>query len=129
MTDLSALEAVRATADPIHDIGTHLFLNPATFSRAAEWGWANPFAFYFAGRGGVLGEVDADVIAAAFGWFSPAMVAPMWEEGRAVCGARGAAERMAESNAIWGRDHLKEMAGVDRFAELAGRLVDGADVA
>ena len=129
MTDLAALETVRATADPIHDMGTQLFLSPETFSRAAEWGWANPFAFYFAGRGGVLGDVEPDVVAAAFGWFEPGVLAGMWAEGTAVAGARGAARRMTEAHAAYGRDHLRDVDGMDRFVALADRVVDGATVA
>lgn len=34
--------------------------------------------FYFGGRAGVLGEVDAEVIAAACGFFAPAFVRQAW---------------------------------------------------
>ena len=37
-------------------------LHQETMARAAENGYDNPFAFYFAGRGGVLGDVDAEVV-------------------------------------------------------------------
>ena len=67
----AALAAVQATSVPIHDIGTAIYLSPDVFEWAAEWGWSNPFAFYFAGRGGMLGEVTADVVTAAMGWFAP----------------------------------------------------------
>ena len=30
---------------------------------------------YFAGRGGMLGDVGPEVVSAAFGWFEPAAVA------------------------------------------------------
>jgi hypothetical protein len=126
MTEMTGDEVVRATYDPIHDIGTTLFLNPETMGRASEWGWANPFAFYFAGRGGVLGDVEADVVAAAMGWFNPEIVAAMFAEGVAVAGARQAALRMVEANAIWGREHFADV-GLDAFVPLADRLVDGAD--
>jgi hypothetical protein len=126
MTDLAPLETVRATADPIHSIGSRLFLGREAVARAKEWGWDNPMAFYAAGRGGVLGDVSADVVAAAFGWFEPTTVARMWTEGVAVCGARGAARRMTQSHALWGRAHLSD---THRFVELADRVVDGASVA
>ncbi|MDQ1396024.1 MAG: hypothetical protein QOG64_1283 [Acidimicrobiaceae bacterium] len=126
MAELSAHEVVRATYDPIHDIGTAIFLSPETGTRSGEWGWANPFAFYFAGRGGVLGDVDGTVVAAAFGWFNPDIVGAMYQEGVAVCGAPGAAQRMFEAHALWGRDHLRDVP-LGRFVELADRLVDGAE--
>jgi hypothetical protein len=117
---------VRATYDPIHDIGTAIFLSPETGARAAEWGWSNPFAFYFAGRGGVLGDVDATVVTATFGWFNPDAVKAMYDEGVAVCGGPGAAARMIEAHALFGRDHFASL-DLDRFVELADRLVDGAE--
>jgi hypothetical protein len=126
MSELSAHDTVRATYDPIHDVGTAIYLSPETFARAAEWGWSNPFAFYFAGRGGVLGEVSGDVVTATFGWFNPAVAGPMFSEGAAVHGAPAAADRMLEATALWGRDHLAG-AGLERFVELADRLVDGAE--
>jgi helix-turn-helix protein len=126
MPDLSADDTIRQTYDPIHDIGSAIYLSPDTFSRAAEWGYTNGFAFYFAGRGGVLGDVDSHVVAATFGWFNPATACPMYEEGAAVHGARHAAERMLEATALWGRDHLKDV-DLDRFVEVAEKLIDGAE--
>ena len=129
MPELSALDTVRAIADPAHDVGTAIFLSPDVAARAETGGYANPFAFYFAGRGGMLGDVDPEVVAATFGWFNPDVVSLLYTEGRDVHGARGAGERMMEATALWGDDHL---AGVDadvlaRFVDLAERLVDGAE--
>jgi hypothetical protein len=126
MTELTGHEVVRATYDPIHDIGTTLYLSPDTMGRAAEWGWSNFFAFYFAGRGGVLGDVDATLVAAAMGWFNPAIVTAMYAEGVAEVGPREAALRMVEANALFGRDHFADI-DLDAFVALADRLVDGAD--
>jgi len=131
MTDLSAEDTVLATFDPIHDIGTAIYLGRRTSALAAEWGWANPFAFYVAGRGGMLGDVDGDVVAAAFGWFDPATVLPLYEEGRSVAGALGAADRMMEATARWGRTRFAEIdpSTLDRFVRAAGTLVDGSAAA
>jgi len=126
MPDMSGLDVVRATFDPIHDLGSAIYLSAETFARAAEWGWSNPFAFYFAGRGGVLGDVDAAIVASALGWFNPEIVGTMYAEGVAVAGASPAADRMFEAHALWGRDHLGGLQ-LDRFVTLADRLVDGAE--
>ena len=80
----AALAVVTATSVPIHDIGTAIYLSPDVVGWAAEWGWSNPFAFYFAGRGGMLGDVGADVVTSAFGWFEP-------ERGRTPCTPRASA--------------------------------------
>jgi hypothetical protein len=87
----AALAAVKSTSAPIHDIGTAAYLSPDIAAWAAEWGWPNPFAFYFAGRGGMLGEVGADVVTSAFGWFAPSTVRAMYSEGVGVAGTTGAA--------------------------------------
>jgi hypothetical protein len=127
MDDLSALEMVRGTSDPIHEIGTAIYLSPDTFARAAGWGWANPFAFYFAGRGGVLGSVDAGAVSAAMGYFNPEVLTGLYAEGIAVAGPQGAADRMLEATAAWGRDHLNGVQDLATFVRLADQLVDGAE--
>jgi hypothetical protein len=126
MDDHSALTMVRATAEPIHSIGSTIYLSPETFGRAAGWGWANPLAFYFAGRGGALGSTDPDVVAAAMGYFNPEVVSSLYPEGIATTGPQGAADRMLEATAAWGRDHLDGVEGLASFVGLADRLVDGA---
>lgn len=127
MAELSAEQTDRATSAPIHDLGSAFMLHKDTMARGADNGFENPFAFYFAGRGGVLGDVDADVIYSAFGWFSPTIVRPMWEAGIAVHGARSAASRYFVACAEWGRDHLAGVDGLDLFADMAERLVDVAE--
>jgi hypothetical protein len=126
MPELSAHDVVRQTYDPIHDIGTAIYLSPDTFARAAEWGWSNPFAFYFAGRGGVLGDVGCEVVASTFGWFNPEIVSNFYNEGIAVKGAREAGEAMFEATALFGRDHFADV-DLGRFVELADKLIDGAE--
>ncbi len=127
MSDLTAAATDQATSKAIHDLGSAFMLHQETMARSKENGYDNPFAFYFAGRGGVLGDVDAEVVYAAFGWFAPAVVRPMWEAGVAVHGARQAADRYAAACAAWGRDHLEGVDGLDRFAALAERVVEAAD--
>ena len=100
--DQDALALIRATSVPIHDIGTAIYLSPDVMARAKEWGWDNPFAFYFAGRGGMLGDVSHEVVTAAMGWFQPGVVQAMFTEGSGVAGASAAAARMAEAHTAWG---------------------------
>jgi hypothetical protein len=123
----TALATVRATSEPIHDIGTAIYLSPDVFGWAAEWGWTNPFAFYFAGRGGMLGEVHADVVRSATGWFEPNAVKAMFEEGTAVAGATVAAARMAEAHSKWGRKHYAEVPNLEGIVALTQEVVDGLE--
>jgi hypothetical protein len=126
MDALDAMETVRAADRIIHDVGAAWMLDPVTAERGKEAGYGNPFAFYFAGRGGVLGDVDAGVVAAAMGWFPEPVVRLFWDEGAAVAGAREAARRYAAACEQWGRDRIGD-AGGERLCELAGRVVDAAE--
>jgi hypothetical protein len=127
MAEVTANEAMRIADPIIHDVGSAFMIHADTMARAGENGFDNPFAFYFAGRGGVLGDVDADVVVAAMGWFQPEMVRMMWEQGVAVAGAREAARRYGQACAAWGRDHLGSVEAIDRVAVLGQQLVGSAE--
>ena len=125
--DSAALDLVRSTSVPIHTIGTSIYLSPDVFGWAGEWGWTNPFAFYFSGRGGMLGDVSHEVVCSALGWFEPGAVKAMYEEGAGVNGASAAAQRMSEAHALWGRKHLADVKGIDGIVEVTETLVDGLE--
>ena len=110
----AALAVVRSTSTPIHDIGTAIYLSSDVFGWAAEWGWTNPFAFYFAGRGGMLGDVSPEVVVSAMGWFEPGVAGAMFGEGVKDKPASEAAARMAQAHSKWGEVHY---AGVERIEE------------
>lgn len=123
-SSLSALETVRAVADPIGSFGGAFMLHPETLGPCKEAGYPNGFAYYVAGRGGVLGDVDADVVSAAFGPFAPSLVRAMWEAGVVVEGAAASSRRYAEACAHWGEKRVSSFAGARRFAELAERVIN-----
>jgi helix-turn-helix protein len=123
----AALATVQATSVPIHDIGTAIYLSPDVFAWASEWGWPNPLAFYFAGRGGMLGDVTADVVRSAMGWFEPSVIAAMYAEGAAVAGGRVASERMAEAHAKWGDKYYAGVDGLDEAVTVSEELVNGLE--
>ena len=91
------------------------------------FGYPNGYAYYVTGRGGVLGDVDADVVASAFGFFAPALIRTMWERGVVVEGARAAATRYADACAEYGRRRMVAFARAERLAELAGAIAAGVD--
>lgn len=102
-------------------------LDMATYMAAAEAGYEGT-SFYFAGRGGVLGDVDADAVYEAFVFFPPDAVQTAWESAAGIETRAESARRFAESGHRWASEHLPEDA-VDyrRLAELAGKVVAGAD--
>ena len=83
---------------------------------------------YVLGRGSVLGDVDADVVTAAFGFWPADVVREAWDGGREVLDVATARDRYAETCAAWGRDRLAGLSDPGRLAELLGWVVDGCDV-
>ncbi len=64
---MNAAERDLATAEELTNaISAKLMLIPETNNIGAELGFSHPFAFYTAGRGGVLGDVDAERVLEEF---------------------------------------------------------------
>ena len=123
-----ALETITATNASIFALGSKFMFHPVTVAKGKEAGFANGFAMYFAGRGGPLGDCDADVVVASWGYFEPSLVRKMWEAGTAAMPARKAGEFYANASAQWGRDNLTGVKGLAAFNKLAEKLVRAADV-
>ena len=132
MTSLSSRPtSIRTAADlagPIGFLGGAFMLHPDVLGPGKEAGYPGGFAYYVVGRGGVLGDVDADVVVSAFGFFAPPLVASLWNAGVVVEGARAGARRYAEACAEWGRRRLETFAEASRLADLVAKVVDNADV-
>ncbi|TDD88502.1 evbL [Actinomadura darangshiensis] len=126
MGELSAADTVRAADKIIHDVGSRWMLSRRTAEHGKEQGYANPFAYYVAGRGGVLGDVDADVVSAALGWFEPGFVRPQWDEGVAVAGAREATRRYRLGCAAWAEGHVPDDPRLAGLAERVARAATGS---
>lgn len=109
------------------DLGSKYMLDPATAEIGKAAGYSDAFSFYFAGRGGVLGDVDADVIYSAFVFFDQPLVRKMWERGVAVEGARKAGSRYVGAADAWGVAHLSGFAEAQRFNALAEKVVQSVD--
>lgn len=125
----SMLDSVRRLTGPVGDLGGRWMLDPEVLGPCRAAGYPNGFAYYMAGRGGVLGDVDAEVVTSAFGFFAPDTVRAMWEPGIAVEGARAAAARYGAACAQFGQRRLGGFEGAGRLAELAGAVAARADSA
>jgi hypothetical protein len=121
-------ETAIATARPIGQISSHFMLDAATYVHGGELGFEG-MNFYVAGRGGVLGRVDADVVAAAFVFFNPATVRVGWEASLAVMEPADAAAAFAACGYEWGRANFPDDLDVERLADLAGAVVTAASPA
>ncbi|WP_227982386.1 SCO6745 family protein [Nocardia spumae] len=82
---------------------------------------------YTRGRAGVLGDVDAAVVTAAFGFFEPATVRAAWESVPVAPAA--AATGYVRACQDFGRRKLAGFDSADRLAELLQTVADTAEVA
>lgn len=130
MPELTALETAAATTPFISELPSRFMLDGATYARGGELGY-DGLDFYAAGRGGTLGDVDADVVAAAFVFFNPTMVRDYWERAAKVGPVEAAGREFAACAHQWGRDHLGpvDAAQLTRLADLLARVVASANPA
>jgi len=74
---MNSVQLADQVATPIQIIGLSFYFDAPTRERAKSLG-LNSFEFYGLGRGGTLGDVDAEVVIAAFTFFHPRSVERMW---------------------------------------------------
>jgi hypothetical protein len=79
--------------------------------------------FYALGRGGVLGNVEPDVVVDAFGFFEPTLVANTWNAARQKMDPKQASEHYRDACAEWGRKRLAAIDSLERFNEIAERVI------
>jgi hypothetical protein len=119
-------ETARAVKAAVIGVGA-AFGHESAFTDAGQRLGLDRWAFYFGGRAGVLGPVDADVVAAVCGFFGPGLVRPAWESALAAAAPRDIAAEDARLCVAWARRHLASLPGVGRLADLADRVVAAAD--
>ncbi|HWL44811.1 MAG TPA: hypothetical protein VNQ73_17850 [Ilumatobacter sp.] len=127
-------EIMRATA-ALGDIGPAFYFTPESGEYAQQQFGIDGFRFYFLGRGGVLGDVEADVVRAAFGYFEPGLLAHMWNSGRervAPRSPRDVARGFIECGHAFGRAKFAGLPGLDEFVAAAAEVIavpEGAGLA
>jgi helix-turn-helix protein len=137
---MTAEETVARTAEAVYELGSAYYFAPETLARGRELG-LDGFRFYFAGRGGVLGNVEAPVVASAFGYFEPRLLAKMWDSARGVIDPRDAARAHLDCAHRYGRARFAgaadpasradaaDAAGLDEFCAAAEAVVQAVDPA
>lgn len=118
-----------AVAVPILEYGRGWMADPATAAAAKQLGFDNPFGIWVNGRAGAMGDVGADVAAAAIGFMAPHLVTTLWNARPDGLTPAAAAAAYAEAGASWGRETLAGMPDrdLDRLADLADRVAAAAD--
>ncbi len=125
---MTTLETVQKLRPFVNYLPARFMMDAVTYARGGELGY-DGFDFYAAGRGGVLGAVDSDVIAAAFIFFNPITVRDYWDRSSKVGPVETAASAFAACAHQWGRDHLADSADLERLAGLLEKVVQSANPA
>ncbi len=118
-------EIMRAT-EPIGRIGQTFYFHPDTVATGKEAG-LDGFRFYFLGRGGVLGDVEPDVIHAAFGYFHVGLIDKVWNSAKERMAPRDAARLYLECGHRLGRAKFAEIDGLDGFVEAATQVIGAVE--
>jgi hypothetical protein len=121
-------QAAHELAPVVVGVPARFMTDAATFARGAALGFEG-MDFYVAGRGGALGDVPADVVAAALVFFAPDVVRPAWERSAGVMPRRQAAQEWVACGHAWAAEHFGDGPDHARVAALVGRVVDAAAVA
>jgi hypothetical protein len=122
----STVDVSRETSVALTDVGGR-FMTAAQMDAAAKaLGLPRGAILYFRGRIGAVGEVSGTVAASLIGIFPPRVMAAVWA-GTAALPAAAAVPAYVGACAEWGRAELAGLAGADRVAELAERVVDAAE--
>ncbi|MDQ2628140.1 SCO6745 family protein [Mycolicibacter senuensis] len=121
MSDIE--KSAAATGAAMEQAVAVFMLHPQTFAGSVAAGYQNPLAGYVAGRGGVLGDATGEAVGAVFAVFEPTGLSALWNEGVAVHGAAGAAQRYWEQTAEFGRTYLADAQGLGRIAALGEKVI------
>ncbi|HUC36188.1 MAG TPA: hypothetical protein VMR97_03600 [Acidimicrobiales bacterium] len=125
---MDATQAARDSAGAIVGLPARFMMDGATYARGGELGF-DGVDFYFAGRGGALGDTCGAVVAAAFVFFNPETVCEAWARTEKVMGRVDAANAFAGCSSTWAASHLADGVDYARLAELCGRVVRSASPA
>src|SRR5690606_19960329 len=127
-TGLSSADVVARTSTAVLEFGRGWLIAKDTNARGEELGLLPGRGFWVCGRGGVLGDVDADVVAAAVGFMHPDRLRTFWESRPAELSAARAAAEYAGCCFDWARRALVSLPEADlvRLSELTRAVVDAA---
>lgn len=118
-------EVTAATATPIGALGRDFFFSDVVRETMAEHGFTG-LPGYVGARGGVLGDVSADVVVSAFALFSPAVVEMGWNQTKEQGSPSDAAAAFAVGLGRWAADAFGHLDGLDEFAAAARAVFDAA---
>jgi hypothetical protein len=123
---MTPAELVTLAAPLVHDLGQSFYFTPETTADGEQLG-LNLYEYYALGRGGGLGDVEPEVVRAAFGYFNPDLVALLWNSAKAKADPREAGRAHLLSCAEHGRRHLDGMQGLEALVAALDKVNAAAD--
>lgn len=118
-------EIMRAT-EAIGSIGAAFYFHPDTTDRAKQAG-LDGFRMYFLGRGGVLGDVEPEVVLSAWGYFHPALMTKLWNTAKERMAPRDGARLYLDCAHQLGRKMFSGIEGLDGFAVAATQVIGAVE--
>jgi hypothetical protein len=125
MSDLDFIAQTKAIGDLG---GAPWYFAPQTLATGKEHN-LDGFRFYVLGRGGVLGDVEAEVVASAFGYFNPALVEKLWSTAKERMAPRDAARLYLSCCHDFARANLAGVDGLDDYCAAAQQVNEAIDPA
>ncbi|MEV6281006.1 hypothetical protein [Nocardia sp. NPDC051832] len=122
------MSVATAVSDQIQRVGGSFMFSREAKDFAATTGVDGFLGGYVRGRGGVLGDVDADVVSSAFGFLPLNTIRAGWDTTAAIPAAK-AAEGYLGACQDFGRRKLAAFEAAPRLAELLEAVVQEADSA
>ena len=125
---MNTAELAEALKPAVAVLPSNFMLDGATYAKGGELGF-DGMDFYVAGRGGVLGDVPADVVTATFVYFEPNGIRDGWDRSGTVMSREQAAAEFTTCAHEWARTHLGDGPDYRRAADLLERVVQDASPA
>src|SRR5947199_8572135 len=110
MSRVTPEQAAAAGKCAVLELGGGFSHDPKSLRRARQLGLTG-WAFYVAGRGGALGDVRPDTVAAALGFIAIDAVRDGWDTARRITTPSQVAEQHLAECCRWGRDRLEGYPG------------------
>jgi hypothetical protein len=117
-----------ARTDAIGRLGGAWYFDRQTLATGKEHN-LDGLRFYFLGRGGVLGDVEPEVVCSAMGYFNPALIDKMWNTAKERMAPREAARLYLSCCHEFGRARFAGLDGLDAFCAAAEQVNDAIDPA
>lgn len=119
-------ELLDSVSPAINALGSAFYFIPETMEAGKGIGLGG-MEFYVQGRAGQMGTCEPEAVAAAFGYFKPALIKSVLDAANAKVDPRVAGKAHLEACAALGRAKLADLPGLDAFVAVLEKVNQAAD--